>query len=152
MISPHTGWFVVILLIRGIVAFFAIKGWYTILCSGIHPAYWCFHSCRMFFCLSRPSCSCFICTPHGIQCGWLVGHAVSNMPANAIMIMFFAFMLITILLCLRCNVSAETNNGRPTPLGENEPTSRSLSTCHPHLGHVDTFLFHIFICACCRHR
>lgn len=35
--------------------------------------------------------------------------------------------------------SAETNKGRPTPLGENEPTSRSLSTCHPHLGHVDTF-------------
>ena len=73
MIFPHTGWFVVILLIRGIVAFFAIKGWYTILCSGIHPACLCFHSCRMFFCLSRPSCSCFICTPHGIQCGCLVG-------------------------------------------------------------------------------
>lgn len=33
----------------------------------------------------------------------------------------------------------ETNNGRLTPLGENEPTSRSLSTCHPHLGHVDIF-------------
>ena len=48
--------------------------------------------------------------------------------------------------------SVETNKGRPTPLGENDPTSRSLSTCHPHLGHVDTFLFHIFICACCRHR
>ena len=51
-------------------------------------------------------------------------------------------MLITIHLCRRCNVLfAETNKGRPTPLGENEPTSRSLSTCHPHLGHVDTFFF-----------
>ena len=32
-------------------------------------------------------------------------------------------------------------------MGENEPTSRSLSTCHPHLGHVDTFFVSHFLYA-----
>ena len=156
MIFPHTGWFGVMLLIRGIGAFFAIKGWYTIFCSGIHPACWCFHGCRMFFCISRPSCSCLVSTPHRIQCGWLVGLVLTggqqcHCQCRYYNILSFHTHNCTLVAKMQCFLLKQIMVD-PHPWGRMSlPVVHFLLVIHILVMSI-LFLFHIFICACCRHR
>lgn len=99
--------------------------------------------CRMFFCFSRPSCSCLVSTPHGIQCGWLVGLVLTggqqcHCQCRYYNILSFHTHNCTLVAKMQCFLLKQIKVD-PHPWGENEPTSRSLSTCHPHLGHVDIF-------------
>ena len=103
------------------------------------------HGCRMFFGLSRPSSPCLVCTPHGIQCGWLVGLVFTggqrcqcHCQCRYYTILSFHAHNCNLVAKMQCFLLKQIMVD-PHPWGENEPTSRSLSTCHPHLGHVDTF-------------
>ena len=112
--------------------------------------------CRMFFCLSRPSSSCLVSTPHGIQCGWLVGLVLTggqycHCQCCYYNILSFHTHNCTLVAKMQCFLLKQIKVG-PHPWGRMSlPVVHFLLVIHILVMSI-LFLFHIFICTCCRHR
>lgn len=116
------------------------------------------HGCRMFFGLSRPSSPCLVSTPHGIQCGWLVGLILASgqrcqchCQCRYYNILSFHTHNCTLVAKMQCFLLKQIKVG-PHPWGRMSlPVVHFLLVIHILVMSI-LFLFHIFICACCRHR
>ena len=145
------------LLKRGMGFFFTIIAWSAV--STTNGVCWWFldlNFSRWSFCFSRPSSSCLVSTPHRIQCGWLVGLVLTggqqcHCQCRYYNILSFHTHNCTLVAKMQCFLLKQIKVG-PHPWGRMSlPVVHFLLVIHILVMSI-LFLFHIFICACCRHR